>query len=80
MRSSGWSEIEWLEQDRAWQSVLSLSELHRRRQSYVVVADGEHLGLVEEGGNRHREKRKGTGEQERREKKKMKREEREMGI
>ena len=64
LRSSGWSEIEWLERDRAWQSVLSLSELHRRRQSYVIVADGEHLGLVEEGRNRYRE-RTGTGRRER---------------
>ena len=62
MRSSGWSEIEWLERDRAWQSMLSLSELRRRRRSYAVVVDGEHPGLVEKGGNRHREKREGTGE------------------
>ena len=62
MRLSGWSEIEWLERDRAWQSALSLSELRRRRWSYAVVANGEHPGLVEEGGNRHREKGEGTEE------------------
>ena len=71
MRSSGWSEIEWLERDRAWRSALSLSELRRRRRSYAVGADGEHPGLVEEGGNR-RVREKG--------KEKMKREEREMRI
>ena len=70
MRSSGWSEIEWLERDRAWQSALSLSELRRRRRSYAVVADGKHFGLVEERGNRRvreekrkkMKKREGTGE------------------
>ena len=62
MRLSGWSEIEWLERDRAWQSALSLSELRRRRWSYAVVADGEHPGLIEEARNRYREKREGTGE------------------
>ena len=53
---SGWSEIE------RGGNALSLLELRRRRRSYAVVADGEHPGLVEEGGNRHREKGEGTGE------------------
>ena len=38
----------------------SSSEL--RRRSYTVVADGKHPGLIEEGRNRYREKREGTGE------------------
>ena len=50
VRSSGWSEIE------------RGGARCRRRRSYAVVADGEHPGLVEERGNRYREKREGTGE------------------
>ena len=38
----------------------SSSEL--RRRSYTVVADGKHPELIEEGRNRYREKREGTGE------------------
>ena len=41
-----------------------------RCRSYAIVAVGEHPGLVEERGNRYKEKREGTGEWERREKKK----------
>ena len=49
VRSSGWSEIE-------------LGGARSRRRSYAVVTDGKHSGLVEERGNRYREKREGTGE------------------
>ena len=49
VRSSGWSEIKG-------------GGARCRRRSYAVVADGEHPGLVEERGNRYREKREGTGE------------------
>ena len=49
VRSSGWSEIE-------------LGRARSRRRSYVVITDGKHPGLVEERGNRYREKREGIEE------------------
>ena len=61
VRLSGWSEIErgWSEIERGG-ATSSSSEL--RRRSYTVIADGKHPGLIEEGRNRYREKREGTGE------------------
>ena len=59
MRSSV-SEIE-----RSWsvaEREIELGGARSRRRSYAVVVDGKHPGLVDERGNRYREKREGTGE------------------
>ena len=53
VRSSGWSVGE-----------IEHGGAHCCRQSYAVVANGEHLGLAEERGNRRvRKKRKEKNEE-----------------